>query len=249
MTGRQIRNALRSGQYVYSTAVVAVCSLWPRLLEDAAIDFAFVDSEHTPLGRESLSWLCRSYASVNIPTVVRIPNPDPFEAAKVLDGGADGFIAPYIESAAQVRDLTAVARYRPLKGARAAAAVADPSTLEPELRTYLQKRNDDTIFIVNIESVPAIENLEQILAVGSIDAVLIGPHDLSCSLGIPERYDHPRFDQAVRHILATARRHQVGAGIHFWTQIAQEIEWARTAGANLIMHASDAVAVRSRTDT
>jgi 2-keto-3-deoxy-L-rhamnonate aldolase RhmA len=240
MTGRQIRAALRAGQYVYSTAVVAVCSLWPRLLQQAAIDFAFVDSEHTPLGRETLAWLCRAYASVQVPTVVRIPSPDPHEAAQVLDGGADGFIAPYIETAEQVRQLTAVARYRPLKGARASDAVADPESLEPQLRSYLQQRNADTIFIVNIESVPAIENLEQILAVGSVDAVLIGPHDLTCSLGIPEQYDHPRFDQAVRHIFQVARGRHVGAGIHFWTSVAQEIDWARTAGANLIMHASDA---------
>ena len=152
----------------------------------------------------------------------------------------NGFIAPYIETAEQVRALTAVARYRPLKGARVAAAVTDPQTLEPELRDYLQERNDGTIFIANIESVPAIDNLEQILAVGSIDAVLIGPHDLTCSLGIPEQYDHPRFDEAVRHIFRVARQNRVGAGIHFWTSVAQEIEWARSAGANLIMHASDA---------
>jgi 4-hydroxy-2-oxoheptanedioate aldolase len=219
---------------------VAVSTLWPKLLRQAAIDFVFVDSEHTPLGRETLSWLCRSYASVQLPTVVRITSPDPYEAATVLDGGAVGFIAPYIETAEQVRELTAVARFRPLKGSRAAAAIADPDTLEPELRSYLEQRNADTIFIANIESVPALENLEQILAVGSLDAVLIGPHDLSCSLGIPEQYTHARFDDAVRQVFRMARQYRVGAGIHFWTSVTQEIEWARTAGANLIMHSSDA---------
>jgi 4-hydroxy-2-oxoheptanedioate aldolase len=240
MTGREIREALRGGRLVFSTAAVAVCSLWPKLLQQAGLDFVFVDSEHAPLGRETLSALCLAYAGANLRTVVRIPSPDPFEAAKVLDGGASGFIAPYVETAEQVRELTAVARYRPLKGARVAMALSDPQTLEPELRSYLHDRNADTIFIVNIESVPAIENLDQILAVGSVDSVLIGPHDLSCSLGIPEQYDHPRFDQAVRQIFRVARQHQVGAGIHFWTNTRQEIEWAQSAGANLIMHASDA---------
>ena len=239
MDGRRIREALHEGRYVYATAAVAVSNLWPELLRQAAVDFVFVDSEHTPLGRESLSWLCRSYASVQLPTVVRIPSPDPFQAAMVLDGGARGFVAPYLETAAQVRELTAVARYRPLKGARVAAAIADPQTLEPQLREYLHERNADTLFLANIESLPAIENLEAMLNVGSIDAVLIGPHDLSCSLGIPEQYDHPRFDEAVRHIFRVARQHRVGAGIHFWTSVQQEIAWARTAGANLIMHASD----------
>lgn len=240
MLGREIRESLRSGRNVYSTAAIAVSNLWPDLLQQAGVDFVFVDSEHTPLDRSMLSSLCRSYRGVELPTVVRIPNPDPFEAAKVLDGGAAGFIAPYIETPDQVRALTETARYRPLKGARALAAISNPASLESELADYLEHRNQDTIFIANIESVPAIENLDAILAVGSLDAVLIGPHDLSCSLGIPEQYEHPRFDQAVRQILRTARQHRVGAGIHFWTNIAQEIDWAKTAGANLIMHSSDA---------
>lgn len=236
---RSIRTALRSGKRVYSTAALAVSPLWPRVLSSAGIDFVFVDSEHTAHGRDTLAWLCRSYASVDLPTVVRIPEPDPYHAAMVLDGGAAGFIAPYIETAEQVQQLTAVARYRPLKGARVQAAIEDPASLEPELRAYLEQRNASTLFIANIESVPAIENLDQILQVGSIDAVLIGPHDLSCSLGIPEQYEHPRFDEAVRTIFRVARQHGVGAGIHFWTNIDQEVRWAQEAGANLLMHSSD----------
>ena len=68
--------------------------------------------------------------------------------------------------------------------------------------------------------------------------MLIGPHDLSCSLGIPEQYSHPRFDEAVRTIFRIAREHGVGAGIHFWLGMEQEIAWAK-AGGNLVMHSSD----------
>lgn len=99
--------------------------------------------------------------------------------------------------------------------------------------------------IVNIESVPAIQNLHDICSVPGLDAVLIGPHDLSCSLGIPEQYQHPRFDEAVRTILRIAREHRVGAGVHFWLSLEQEIAWAK-AGGNLVMHSSD-LAAFSRT--
>jgi 2-keto-3-deoxy-L-rhamnonate aldolase RhmA len=102
---------------------------------------------------------------------------------------------------------------RPLKGRRLADALRDRNTLEPELADYLEKRNGDKILIANIESVPAIENLHEICSVQGLDAVLIGPHDLSCSLGIPEQYTHPRFDEAVRTIFRIAREHGVGAGI------------------------------------
>lgn len=241
MRGREIREALRSGRRVFSTAVVSISPLWPKAIKQAGVDFVFIDSEHTPLGRETLAWMCRACQAVDLPPVVRIPSPDPYEAAKVLDGGAGGIIAPYLETVEQVRALTAATRYRPLKGARVERAVDDPSSLEPELRTYIEQRNADVLFIANIESVPAIENLDAMLAVGGIDSVLIGPHDLSCSLGIPEQYDHPRFDEAVRTIFRIARARNVGAGIHFWTDLDLETAWAREAGGNLVMHSSDLV--------
>ena len=105
MNGKQIRAALHAGRPVYSTAAVAPSSRWPGLLQQAGIDFVFIDTEHVPLGRETLSWMCQAYAAMGVPPVVRIPSPDPFEACKVLDGGAGGVIGPYVETAEQVRGL------------------------------------------------------------------------------------------------------------------------------------------------
>jgi 4-hydroxy-2-oxoheptanedioate aldolase len=247
MKGREIRDALHSGRRIYSTAVTAPCPRWPDLVRRAGADFVFIDTEHTPLGRETLSWMCQAFAALDVPPVVRIPSPDATEAAKVLDGGAGGIIGPYVETADQVRALAGAARWRPLKGRRLHEALKDPRTLEPELRTYLEARNDDTILIINIESVPAIENLDEILSVPGLDSVLIGPHDLSCSLGIPEQYSHPRFNEAVQTIFRGARKHNVGAGIHFWEGLDREIAWARS-GANLIMHSADLTFFRQQVE-
>ncbi|MDA0834525.1 MAG: aldolase/citrate lyase family protein [Planctomycetota bacterium] len=238
MNGKEIRTALHKGQLVYSTAILSTSPLWPKFVRRTGVDFVFIDTEHVPIGRETLSWMCQTFAAMGIPPVVRIPSPDPFEASKVLDGGAGGVIAPYIESAEQIRQLIGVARYRPLKGRRLQEALDDPNSLEPELREYLEKRNEHTILIANIESVPAIENLDAIVSQKGLDSVLIGPHDLSCNLGMPEQYRQPIFDEAVRTIFRKAREHHVGAGIHFWMGIDQEIAWAN-AGGNLIMHNSD----------
>ena len=163
----------------------------------------------------------------------------------MLDGGAGGVIGPYLETADQVRGLVGAVKLRPLKGRRLQEALRDRRTLEPELAGYLEERNGDKVLIANIESVPALENLHEICSVPGLDAVLIGPHDLSCNLGIPEKYDHPRFDEAVRKIFRIAREHGIGAGIHYWLGLEQEIAWSR-AGGNLVMHSSD-VAAFSRT--
>jgi 4-hydroxy-2-oxoheptanedioate aldolase len=238
MTGREIIQALHEGRRVFASAMVSPSPLWPALVRQAGLDFVFVDTEHTPLDRETLAWICQTYQAMGLPPVVRIPCNDPFEACKALDAGAGGIIGPYLETADQARGLVGAVKWRPLKGRRLAEALRDPGTLEEELRVYLERRNGDKILIANIESVPAIESLHDICSVPGLDAVLIGPHDLSCSLGIPERYDHPRFDEAVRTIFRVAREHSVGAGIHYWLGLEQELAWAR-AGGNLVMHSSD----------
>ena len=245
MTGREIIEALHAGRRVFSSAVVGISPQWPELAKKTGIDFVFVDTEHVPLDRQTLSYLCQTYQALGLPPVVRLPCNDPFEACKALDAGAGGVIGPYLETADQVRGLVGAVKLRPLKGRRLAEALRDRKTLEPELADYLEKRNGDKILIANIESVPALENLSDICSVPGLDAVLIGPHDLSCSLGIPERYDHPRFDEAVRAVFRIAREHGVGAGIHYWLGLEQEIAWAK-AGGNLVMHSSD-LAAFSRT--
>jgi 4-hydroxy-2-oxoheptanedioate aldolase len=92
--------------------------------------------------------------------------------------------------------------------------------------------------LLNIESAPALDRLDEILAVPDIDALQVGPHDLSCSLGVPEQYSHPRFEDAIQTIIAKARARGVGAGVHYWSPIEDELRWVKS-GANLIVHSGD----------
>ena len=234
----KFREALRSGKRVYGTSILAHSPLWPDAVSRCGADFVFIDNEHTPGDRVELAWMTRLYAAKGITPIVRVPKADPNLACQMLDAGAAGIIAPYVESAEEVLALTGATRWRPLKGKRLETALADPSELEPELRRYVEQRNAASTLIVNIESVPAMDQLDAIVAVPGLDAVLIGPHDLSCSLGVPEQYDHPKFEAAVLDIIQRSRRAGIGAGIHFWKGVEHELRWAN-AGANLILHSND----------
>ena len=99
--------------------------------------------------------------------------------------------------------------------------------------------------MINIESVPALERLEHILAVPGLDGVIIGPHDLSISLGLPEQYHDPRFMDAVGEIISKVREKGLGVGIHFSQEAELQIKWAK-AGANIIMHSSDIALFQQR---
>lgn len=181
--------------------------------------------------------MCQVYKAIGLAPIVRIPSPDPYQACIALDGGAVGVIAPYVETVEQVKALRAAVKMRPLKGQRAQRILSGSEECERELANYLARRNADSILMVNIESRPALDALDEILRVPQLDAVIIGPHDLSCSLGIPEQYHHPAFDSAVRQIIRKARDAGVAVGVHYWA-IDQIVQWARD-GLNVIIYSSD----------
>jgi 4-hydroxy-2-oxoheptanedioate aldolase len=238
MNGRQIVSALHSGSLVYGTHITSTSPTLPRLLRSVGLDLVFIDTEHVPIDRAALSWMCLAYGALDLAPMVRIAEPDPYRASMVLDGGARGVVAPYVETPQQVRALAGAVKFRPLKGRRLERFIEGQEPLEPELLAYLEEHNAENFLVVNVESLPAIEALDEILAVPGLDAVLIGPHDLTCSLGIPEQYDHPSFREAVGKILKKARSRGLGCGVHFWREPERQIEWAR-AGANLIIHHGD----------
>lgn len=245
MNGIELGAALRRGERVYGTCIVSPSPKWPNMVAATGLDFVFLDTEHMPIQRDQLAWMCTAYAALGVAPIVRIPAPDPYQACMALDGGAAGIVVPYIESIAQVRDLRGAVKFRPLKGERMRRAIEDGQQLEPELAQYLQDWNNGRLMIVNIESVPAMRALDDILAVPDLDAVLIGPHDLSLSLGIPEQYRHPVFQSAVSEIIAKTRAKGLGIGLHYSFGIEEEIEWAKE-GANLIVHSSDLFLIKDK---
>lgn len=242
MDGVALKQALRAGRRVYGTCVVSPSPLWPAMIAGTGLDFVFIDTEHIPLERAEVSWMCQTFSARGLAPIVRIPLPDPYEACKVLDGGASGVVAPYLERISDVQALRGAVKYRPLKGQRLDRVLAG-EPLDDTLTAYLANYAADKLMIVNIESVPAIEALDDILAVPDIDALLVGPHDLSISLGIPEQYQDPRFTRAITTIIDKGRAKGVGVGFHYSFGIQDAIAWAR-AGANFIVHSTDYFLVR-----
>ena len=245
MDPKLLRIALHSGRHTFGTLIVSDSPRWPAQVAQIGLDFVFIDTEHIALDRQALSWMCQLYSALGLPPIVRIPSPDPYAATMALDAGAAGIVAPYVETVEQVQALRGAVKLRPIKGARLAAVLGGRERFEPALAAYQQVNSKDNLLVINIESRPALDNLDALLAVEDLDAVLIGPHDLSCSLGVPEQYDAPEFEAAVRTIAHRARARGVGAGIHCWMGVHREIAWAQ-AGLNLFVHSGDIIAMREK---
>jgi 4-hydroxy-2-oxoheptanedioate aldolase len=235
--------ALRSGHRVYGTVIVSPSPKWLECVPQLGLDYVFIDLEHIAIDRQTASWMCQAYAGRGLAPLIRIPKPDPTLACMALDGGAAGIVAPYVETAEQVQALRGAVKLRPLKGQRLMNVLSGAEEREPELKEYQAVRNCKNVLVVNVESRPAFDNLDEILSVPGLDAVLIGPHDLSISLGIPEQYFNPKFEATVEEIIDRARAKNVGVGFHtiYPQGIEQEIRWIRR-GMNMILHLADLIA-------
>ncbi len=238
MNGSGFLQRLQSGQRLYGTSILSPSPLWPPAVQRTGVDFVFIDTEHIPFDRMTLAQMCLAYRAFGLPPLVRIPSPDPYEACQVLDAGAAGVLAPYIEHPEQVKRLVGATKLRPLKGERLDEALNDRGCLAPGLCDYLDRRNTENFLLINIESVPAMERLDEILAVPGLDGVIVGPHDLSVSLGLPEQYSSPRFEEALEEIVSKVRAKSLGIGVHFPGHCDLQIQWARK-GLNIILHSSD----------
>lgn len=239
MTGSELAAAIKSDKRVYGTLVISPSPFWVSKMSQLGLDFVFIDTEHIPLDRSQVAWMCQAYKALNIGPVVRIPSPDPYQASMALDAGACGIIAPYIETLEQVKILRGAIKLRPLKGKKLADLLEGRIQLSEEEEDYLNTFNRGNLLLLNIESKAGMEALDDMLDVPGVDGVIIGPHDLSINLGIPEQYTHPAFDEAVRTIIRKARAKGVGAGIHYSYGFQPEITWAREEGLNIILHSSD----------
>ncbi|MEE9432231.1 MAG: aldolase/citrate lyase family protein [Melioribacteraceae bacterium] len=238
MNSIELKEKIKLGERIYGTAIVSASEKWPDVVKNAGLDFVFIDTEHIALGRETVANMCNTYSALGLLPMVRIPSPDPYNVCTVLDGGAVAVLVPYIESVEQVKSLVGATKYRPIKGGKLKQILDNPSEIDSKLKAYIDDRCKDNLLFINIESKSAVDNLTELLTVPGIDGVIIGPHDLSCSMGIPEEYNNPVFEEAVTKIIEECNSRNLGIGIHLSEEPEQQIKWANV-GANIILHSSD----------
>ncbi len=233
-----LKQKLLQRHQVYGTCITTNAPRWPGIVAGSDLDFVFIDTEHIAIDRAEVSKMCRSYQALGITPIVRIPKPDPFLASQVVDDGAIGIIAPYLEHVDEIKGLVGATKYRPLKGEKLKNILDGKIHPTNELKSYLEKYNHGNLCIANIESVPAVEQLDKLLSIEGLDGVFIGPHDLSINMGIPEQYDHPEFIKTVKVIIQKARKHTLGVGIHFSLEPERQLYWIKE-GVNIVIHSSD----------
>jgi 2-dehydro-3-deoxyglucarate aldolase/4-hydroxy-2-oxoheptanedioate aldolase len=166
-------------------------------------DFLVVDMEHSPIGIAEAVSLLRAIAGTPAQPVVRLAWNDQILVKRILDAGARNLMFPFIQSVEEARAAVSYTRYPP-DGVRGVAAVHRGS-MYGCANDYFKTANDGIAVIIQIETPEAIERLPQIAAVPGVDALFVGPGDLSASLGRIGEVSHPEVQALIAKAAQFAR--------------------------------------------
>lgn len=243
-----MKEALGRKERVYGTMFVQTrVGNGDHRLREMGLDFVIVDNEHSPYARsETAAWM-RKLSQSGIVPIVRVPVPQSHWITMAHDAGAHGILAPYVERRGQVEEAVGASKWLPLKGEAVERAVREGVYPSPETREHLEQRNRNHLLVIGIESVAAMERLDELLAVPGVDAAFVGPNDLSIQLGVPADYHHPRYLEAVEHIHSQCSKQGVPLVIHFFNYEMAEPWIAK--GVHFVLFGNDRLGIGDRMKT
>jgi len=185
-----------------------------EIMSNCDMDFLVVDLEHSVADYNLSQQIFQAIkaGNPNCVPMVRLPGNDYSVTKKYLDLGAMGVIAPLICTARQAKTLVDSVKYPPL-GNRG-VGYGRSHGYGFDFDKYMEIANDDTFICVQIEHIDALENLDEIFSIEGIDAMIIGPYDLSASMGITAQFESPKFINAIELIKEKAKEHNILPGIH-----------------------------------
>ena len=233
-----VKHRLNSGETVIGTMVQEVRTpAIAQILKKIGFDFFMVDMEHGPYNLETVSDIIRMGRVIDMCPLVRVASLEYQLITGPLDVGAMGIMMPRIETRKEIEEFVACMKYPPL-GKRGCSSDAPHSEYDfGPLSDFISVNNEDTLVIAQIERKVAVDHIDNLLSVPGVDAALIGPEDLSISMGFPGQTKNPVVVEAVEKVIASAQKNGVAAGIHMGNTEALT-QWMKK-GMRLIMLSSD----------
>lgn len=183
-----------------------------EIMASAGFDWLVLDMEHSVLELSEVQTIMQVLDVQRCPAIVRLTSNDPDQIKRVMDAGATGIMVPMIKSATDAQAAVESVYYPP-EGKRG-VGLARAQGYGARFHEYRQWLKDNAVIIVMIEHVDAVHHIDSILSVPGVDAYIIGPYDLSGSMGRPGELNHPQVQDAIRQICDAGHRLRKPGGIH-----------------------------------
>jgi 2-keto-3-deoxy-L-rhamnonate aldolase RhmA len=211
-----------------------------EILANAGYDWLVVDLEHTTISFEQVGELIRTIELSGVSSLVRLTSNDANQIKRVMDAGAQGIVVPMVKSGMDAKKAVAATRYPPL-GSRGVglARAQDYGASFQKYLSWQSDLDDGPVVVVQIEDIDAVNNLKEILSVEGVDAFIIGPYDLSCSMGIPGEFEGPKFIETIEKIIEIGKEMNVVSGLHLVEPDIYKLNEAIKAGHKFIAYSVD----------
>lgn len=239
-TVHDIRTLMARGEATVGTWLQLPSPDVAELMGRAGYDWVAVDMEHGSFGRSGLPDIFRAIECGGAAPFARIPEATKTHIKSALEAGAQGLIFPMIENREQLDAALAWATY-PTHGGERGVGYCRANVFGRDFDAYVDGIAKDVFLVAQIEHIRAVENLDTILGHPRLDAILVGPYDLSGSMGITAQFDHPAFTTAMERIQAACRRHTTVMGLHIVQPDPQALTARIAEGYRFIAYGIDAV--------
>lgn len=218
LSGAEFKKQLREGRSKFGLFLNSHSPTVAEQLAHSGYDWLLVDTQHGPMGFESLSGMLAGIANGGAKSLVRVGGySDRPGIQQALDMGADGVLVPYINTAQEAREAVSCCRY-PTAGTRS-VYFPQRSMNRAGLLGYAGAANDNVIVALQVETADCIRNIDEIAAVKGVDILFLGQNDLCMSMGLFEKYEFPHMytspelQEATTRLVNAARKNDVILGV------------------------------------
>lgn len=200
-------NELTIGSWIMMGNVVSV-----EVMALAGFEWLVIDIEHTPIDMETVKTLIITIQANDIKALVRVSKNEEVVIKKVLDMGADGIIVPMVSSKEDAKQAVDYAKYPPI--GKRGVGLYRSTKYGTKFEEYKKWVDEELVIIAQIEHIDAVNNIDDILNVEGIDGTIIGPYDLSGSMGFPGDFERDDVKDAVSNVLDRCKEHNIPSGFH-----------------------------------
>lgn len=212
MRSTSLKQRLAEGRLTLGSWMALGSEAVAEILAGAGFEWLVVDLEHSGITLREAERMIRVSELAGAAPLVRLSDNDPVQVKRVMDAGTQGIVVPMVNSV-QDAERAVEAMHYPPRGGRG-VGLARAQVYGAGFEAYKSWLAEESVLVVQVEHVRAVENLEAILAVEGVDAFIVGPYDLSGSLGIPGDFEHPRMLEAMDEIARVANFARPAAGFH-----------------------------------
>jgi len=239
MKKNAVKEALKTKQQVYGCWVTIPHPLIPEILAPAGFDFLVVDMEHSSIELGDLLPVVMSIEAQGMVPLVRVGENDPNLIKRIMDAGVYGIIVANVCSRQEAEAAVNAVKYPPT-GTRG-VGLYRAQKFGKSFQDYLKWVAEESVVIVQIEHIRAVEVIDEIFSTPGVDGFLVGPYDLSGSLGKPGQFEDTEVKEALDRVMAAAKKHGMPAGFHSVPSDPQEAKRRRDQGYTFLAVSLDSI--------